>query len=178
MGPIHQSQMPNLRHGPTPSPSPEGEGRREVPLRFAGYAAIFDRVDRGGDVIRAGAFGVLPGAVPLLWQHRGRAIGTIERIAPDRHGLRVIGRIEDARVAGLVRGGGLRGLSIGFRARGAVRGQVRELTAVDLVEVSLVTQPMQPLARVHMVEERATVPPPDLVPDPRQPRADEESDHG
>ncbi len=178
MGPIHQSQMPNWRHGPTPSPSPEGEGRREVPLRFAGYAAIFDRVDRGGDVIRAGAFGADVPVVPLLWQHRGRAIGTIERIAPDQRGLRVIGRIDDARVARLVRGGALNGLSIGFRARGAVRGRVRELTAVDLVEVSLVAQPMQPLARVHMVEERATMPPPDLVPDPRQPRADEESDHG
>ena len=26
-------------------------------MRFAGYAAIFDRPDRGGDVVRAGAFG-------------------------------------------------------------------------------------------------------------------------
>lgn len=39
-------------------------------VRFAGYAAVFDRVDRGGDVVRAGAFGA-PGAVPLLWQHGG-----------------------------------------------------------------------------------------------------------
>jgi len=29
---------------------------------------------------------------------------------------------------------------------------VRELTALELVEVSLVAQPMQPLARVHAVE--------------------------
>jgi phage head maturation protease len=26
-------------------------------LRFAGYAALFDKADRGGDVIRRGAFG-------------------------------------------------------------------------------------------------------------------------
>jgi hypothetical protein len=31
-------------------------------------------------------------------------------------------------------------------------GAVRELTALDLVEVSLVAQPMQPLARVHAIE--------------------------
>lgn len=121
-------------------------------VRFAGYAAVFDRVDRGGDVIRSGAFTDLPAQVPLLWQHRGRAVGTIERIATDGRGLRVIGRIDDARVAGLVREGALAGLSIGYRARAARRGRVRELTAVDLVEVSLVAQPMQPLARVHALE--------------------------
>ena len=33
------------------------EGGATGDLRFAGYAAIFDRVDRGGDVVRAGAFG-------------------------------------------------------------------------------------------------------------------------
>ena len=70
------------------------------------------------------------------------------------------------------------GLSFGYRVREAKGTEPRELTALELVEVSLVAQPMQPLARVHMVEERATTPAPDLVPDPRQPRADEESDHG
>lgn len=121
-------------------------------VRFAGYAAIFDRVDRGGDVIRAGAFGDAPGAVPLLWQHRGRAVGVVEHVAADARGLRVIARIDDARVAGLVRSGALAGLSFGYRVREARRGRVRELTAVDLVEVSLVAQPMQPLARVLAVE--------------------------
>jgi len=37
-------------------------------IRFAGYAALFDRVDRAGDVIRRGAF-ARAGPVPLLWQH-------------------------------------------------------------------------------------------------------------
>ncbi|GGA58783.1 hypothetical protein GCM10011395_31310 [Sphingomonas psychrolutea] len=77
---------------PHPNPSPEGEG-----LRFAGYAAVFDTVDRGGDVIRAGAFGAAPAPVPLLWHHHGQPIGAIERIAPDARGLRVIGRIDDRR---------------------------------------------------------------------------------
>lgn len=120
-------------------------------LRFAGYAAVFDAVDRGGDVIRAGAFGDAPLPVPLLWHHHGAPIGAIERIAPDARGLRVIGRIDDARVAGLVRGGAVSGLSIGFRARAAVRGRVRELTAIELVEVSVVALPMQRAARVLAV---------------------------
>ena len=50
-------------------------------MRFAGYAAVFDRPDRGGDVIRKGAFArALQAAdeVPLLWQHQaGAVIGRI-----------------------------------------------------------------------------------------------------
>ena len=41
------------------------------------------------------------------------------------------------------------GLSFGYRVRGARRGRVRELTDLDLVEISLVARPMQPLARVQ-----------------------------
>lgn len=119
-------------------------------VRFAGYAAVFDRVDRGGDVVRRGAFGA-PGAVPLLWQHGGAPVGVIESVAEDARGLRVIGRIDDARLAGLVKAGAVDGLSFGYRVRGSRTGRVRELTALDLVEVSLVAQPMQPLARVHAV---------------------------
>jgi HK97 family phage prohead protease len=123
-------------------------------MRFAGYAAVFDVVDRGGDVVRPGAFVGATCAVPLLWQHdSGRAIGRIEMIAEDRRGLRVIGEVpDDSAAAALVRGGAVSGLSFGYRVKGA-RGQApRELTALDLVEVSLVTHPMQPLARVHAVE--------------------------
>jgi HK97 family phage prohead protease len=130
-------------------------------MRFAGYAAIFDRVDRGGDVVRGGAFersvrrGV--GAVPLLWQHEpARPIGRIEYLREDRRGLRVIGRLSDGRAgreaAALLKEGAVRGLSFGYRVREAEGQAPRELREVELVEVSLVTLPMQPRARVHMVE--------------------------
>jgi len=122
-----------------------------VSVRFAGYAAVFDRVDRGGDVVRAGAFGAAR-PVPLLWQHGGPPVGTIETIGEDSRGLRVIGRVEEPRLAALVRAGAVDGLSFGYRVKAARRGHVRELTALDLVEVSLVAQPMQPLARVHAVD--------------------------
>lgn len=148
------------------------------PVRFAGYAAVFDKLDRGGDVIRRGAFTDMPERVPLLWQHRGAPIGTIERIATDARGLRVIGRVEDPRLAALLRDGGLSGLSIGYRTLAARTGRIRELTRLDLVEVSLVAQPMQPAARVHLVEGPAMGRAPDLVPPSGRPRADEEHDHG
>jgi HK97 family phage prohead protease len=124
-------------------------------VRFAGYAAVFDRVDRGGDVVRRGAFGGVTGpvgAVPLLWQHRGSPVGTVERIEEDEKGLRVIGRVDDARLAALVASGAVGGLSFGYRVKAAACARVRELTALELVEVSLVAHPMQPLARVLAVE--------------------------
>lgn len=127
-------------------------------VRFAGYAAIFDRVDRGGDVVRRGAFGAVAGAVPLLWQHRpGCAIGMVEGVAEDARGLRVIGRVSARTAAGreaaaALRGGGLDGLSFGYRVKAARGAGPRELLALELVEVSLVSHPMQDMARVHAVE--------------------------
>lgn len=126
-------------------------------MRFAGYAAVFDHVDRGGDVVRRGAFA---GArqVPLLWQHKPEAvIGTVEYLREDARGLRVIGRVSPRTAAGreavaALKDGGLSGLSFGYRVREALEGKPRELRALDLIEVSLVRFPMQPLARVHAVE--------------------------
>jgi phage head maturation protease len=47
----------------------------------------------------------------------------------------------------------VRGLSFGYRVKEAAGEHPRELTQLDLVEVSLVTFPMQPKARVHALEE-------------------------
>jgi HK97 family phage prohead protease len=124
-------------------------------VRFAGYAAVFDRPDSGGDVVRRGAFvEALKRSleVPLLLQHKGAPAGRIEHLSEDRRGLRVIARVEDGRVGDLVRNG-LRGLSFGYRVREVrAAGALRELRALDLVEVSLVARPMQRLARVHAAE--------------------------
>ena len=130
-------------------------------MRFAGYAAVFDRVDRGGDVVRGGAFARAvergAGAVPLLWQHQaGRPIGRIEYLQEDKRGLRVIGRLSEGsagrEAAALLKEGAVSGLSFGYRVRDARGEAPRELIDLQLVEVSLVTFPMQPKARVHAVD--------------------------
>ena len=123
-------------------------------VRFAGYAAVFDRIDRGGDVVRAGAFARSlkrsAGRVPLLWQHRGAPIGRIEYLKEDGRGLRVIARLSGGTEAAALLGQGA-GLSFGYRVRAARGASPRELIELELVEVSLVSLPMQPLARVHAV---------------------------
>ncbi|KQM24949.1 peptidase U35 [Sphingomonas sp. Leaf11] len=121
-------------------------------MRFAGYAAIFGRADRGGDVVLRGAL-VAGGVVPLLWQHRGDPIGTVEWLGEDARGLRVIGRIEEPQAARLVRAGAIDGLSFGYRARVVRQGAWRTIAAAELIEVSVVAQPMQVLARIHAVED-------------------------
>lgn len=120
-------------------------------MKFAGYAALFDRADRAGDVMRAGAFAGA-GAVPLLWQHRGRAVGRITALAEDARGLRVEGEVDDPQVAALVAGRGLDGLSVGYRPLAVRQGARRELLRVALAEVSLVVVPMQPGARIDTID--------------------------
>jgi HK97 family phage prohead protease len=120
-------------------------------VRFAGYAAVFGVADRGGDVLRPGAFGS-PESVPLLWQHHGRPVGRIELLGEDSRGLRVVGSVEEPGLAARVAGGAVTGLSFGYRVAEARGGLRREIRRLELVEVSLVAQPMQPLARVHAVE--------------------------
>ncbi len=132
-------------------------------LRFAGYASVFDKLDRGGDIVRRGAFRRTIEAqarVPLLWQHQsGRVIGIVEHLAEDERGLQVIGRLNDDRL-GRALGeelsrGRLSGLSFGYRVTASARGpEARELNQVELLEISLVRQPMQPLARVHKLDQQ------------------------
>lgn len=118
-------------------------------MKLAGYAAIFDAPDRGGDVIRRGAFASARAGVPLYWQHDpARRIGTVESVAEDARGLRVIASLDQPVAA---KPG--QGLSFGYRVRGSAHhGTFRELTQLDLIEVSLVDHPMQPLARVLAVQ--------------------------
>jgi HK97 family phage prohead protease len=108
-------------------------------------------------VVRKGAFLASlkrAGEVPLLWQHKaGAVIGRIEHLSEDERGLRVIASLADARAASLLERRKVDGLSFGYRVREAKSAAgLRELVELDLIEVSLVANPMQPKARVHAVE--------------------------
>ena len=128
-------------------------------LRFAGYAALFGIPDAGRDTILPGAFAAslkeMRNPLPLYWQHRPtQRIGTVEVAKEDARGLRIVARIDrlESRAAVLLRAGSLTGLSFGYRARDArnVSGG-RVLRQVDLFEISLVIDPLQSGARVHLV---------------------------
>ncbi|MFM5954295.1 MAG: HK97 family phage prohead protease [Novosphingobium sp.] len=128
-------------------------------MRFAGYAALFDKRDAGRDSIVPGAFARTlaerKSPLPLYWQHRpDLRIGWIERAGEDQRGLRVVATIDNPAggAAAALKRGAVTGLSFGYRARGFTRSVAgRDLTDIELFEVSLVTHPMQHGARVHLV---------------------------
>lgn len=128
-----------------------------------GYASKFGLVDQGGDVVEKGAYAASikrlkdkGGLVKMLWQHDpAQPIGIWDEVVEDAVGLRVKGRILTNVVRGreaiaLLEAGAIDGLSIGYRtvkSHKSDKGQ-RILSELDLWEVSLVTFPMLPDARV------------------------------
>ena len=135
---------------------------------FSGYGSVFGNVDLGNDVIEEGAFAkslAKRGAkgIKLLWQHNmDEPIGIFEEILEDRKGLKVKGRLALGTQRGreayeLMKMGALDGLSIGYRVdpkgmRWDESSKKRYLSEVDLMEISAVTFPMNPKARVSAVK--------------------------
>ncbi|MES1202198.1 MAG: HK97 family phage prohead protease [Pseudomonadota bacterium] len=128
-------------------------------MRLEGYAALFGVTDQMGDVVRAGAFRASlarrAAPLPMLVQHHQRLLaGYWTEAREDARGLFVRGETRAdlpgaARAARFVEAG-VDGLSIGFVpivAHKSVHGRV--LDEIDLLEVSIVMLPMQPLARLR-----------------------------
>ena len=135
---------------------------RAPTLRIAGYASVFSVPDKGGDVVMPGAFAGAAAPIALLWQHKlDEPIGVVDSLKEDARGLRITARIVErgrgGQAAALVRAGAMTGLSFGYRVKAAspARGG-RRLERIELVEVSLVTFPMQREARVLGWQEEQT----------------------
>lgn len=135
---------------------------------FEGYASVFGNKDLGNDVVEAGAFRKslrAKGAkkIKMLFQHDTKEpIGVYTKIREDGQGLYVQGQLamntqKGREVYELMKMGAIDGLSVGYRvdAKGYSydeRGKKRLLKEVDLMEISAVTFPMNPKARVSMVK--------------------------
>ena len=133
---------------------------------FSGYASLFGKVDLARDAVEAGAFARSiaqrgAGGIRMLYQHDpAQPIGAWLELREDARGLHVRGRLTPGvararEVLELIRSGALDGLSIGFRtvkARKDARTGVRRIVEADLWEISVVTFPMLPGARVHSVK--------------------------
>ncbi len=138
---------------------------------FSGYASTFNGpVDAYGDLISAGSFKdslaahKAAGTVPaMLFSHMtAEPIGRWTSIKEDPHGLHVEGKLtlgtqRGQEVRALMQDDAL-GLSIGFRINpGGVdyQGQNRILKSLDLVEISAVSIPANPAAKVTGVKSAA-----------------------
>jgi HK97 family phage prohead protease len=133
---------------------------------FDGYASVFGVPDLAQDVVVAGAFQdslLLRGGaagIRMLWQHDPREpVGVFTHMQEDRRGLYVRGALNlsvgrGRELFALLQQGAVAGLSIGYkpvRARRESQTGHRHLLRVDLWEVSLVTFPLLPSARVLRV---------------------------
>lgn len=131
---------------------------------FEGYASVFGIVDQGMDIVERGAFtkSLASGRkVKMLWQHdMAQPIGIWEEMREDERGLYVKGRIlkdvqKGREAMALMRAGAIDSMSIGYRTVEAMEegnGRIRKLMEVDLFEVSLVTFPMLPDAKITSVK--------------------------
>jgi len=135
-------------------------------LTIEGHASLFDIQDLGGDIVRRGAFAsalTRRNPIPMLFQHEpAEPVGVWTSLREDASGLFVRGEIfsDNPRAKttqSLVRRGAVNGLSIGFRTRRSSqrKGRGRELLDIDLWEVSIVTFPMLPQARLRLVADAA-----------------------
>lgn len=133
---------------------------------FSGYASVFGEVDLGRDVIEPGAFHtslITRGAagIRMLYQHDpSQPIGVWTLLKEDARGLYVEGRLSAGvqraeEVRALMKSGALDGLSIGFqtvKARQEGKTGIRRILEADLWEISVVTFPMAPSARVSNIK--------------------------
>lgn len=147
----------------------DGDG----PGRLSGYASVFGGIDSYGDTIVPGAYkATIPqflkdGFIPWGHDWAGYPVATPDKAREDGHGLWVEAVFhtdaESQRARQLVaerldRGKSM-GLSIGYQAKSfdftEIDGrQVRRLTEIDLMEVSLVMVPADGAARVSAVKAR------------------------
>jgi HK97 family phage prohead protease len=136
---------------------------------FEGYASVFNVIDQGMDSVQPGAFSKTLGRrkVKMLWQHdTSQPIGVWEEIREDEKGLYVKGRClpdvrKGAEAIALMKAGALDSMSIGYRTMDAETSEenrhVRKLLEVDLFEISLVTFPMLPDAKITNVKSIRTI---------------------
>lgn len=132
---------------------------------FEGFGAFFNNVDFGDDVIIKGAFTESLtekpiGEVRMLWQHKSdHIIGKFTEAVETDQGLFVKGKlfIDDIAKAKeaykLLKEKAIGGMSIGYRvAQRSFKEGVRVLEKLSLHEISLVTFPMNELAKVTNVK--------------------------
>lgn len=128
-----------------------------------GIAWPFGSPDAVGDIIVKGAFASAAAPIPMLAFHDQReVVGVWEEIAETPEGLKVKGRllIDDLprarEVRAMIRARAASGLSIGFAGANAMprRGtRGRTISALNLMEISVVAIPSHPGARIISAKE-------------------------
>ena len=122
-----------------------------------GIAWPFGSPDRVNDVIQPGSFKSAAFPIPMLFAHNpDLPVGVWESAVETKAGFEVKGRLLIPEVAkaveahALLKARAITGLSIGFKTLKSMRRADggRTITALDLMEISLVTIPAHPGAKI------------------------------
>lgn len=135
---------------------------------FDGYGSVFGNEDLGGDVVAPGAFArslaqhKKAGSLPqMFWMHDpSRVPGKWVDVSEDDDALNVKGMLAKTplgdEIHTLLKMDAVRGLSIGYRTIDDdwKKDGTRVIKEAELLEVSVVSLPMNPLAQVQHVKSR------------------------
>jgi HK97 family phage prohead protease len=138
---------------------------------FEGYGSVYGNVDNGGDIVKAGAFDECLRTKPaskikMLWQHDTHTpIGVWSQLSSDSKGLYCRGKLLLNTQGGkeaheFMLAGAVDGLSIGYQTKEYEYDNdtfVRTLIKVDLMEISVVTFPMNEQSTVSAVKAAANI---------------------
>jgi HK97 family phage prohead protease len=137
-------------------------------LVISGYASTFGNMDRHGDIIDVKAFDetmekYMESSILLAFHNQKLPIGMVSEAHLDEKGLYVVGHIPenpDPQVQGvrkMIEKGVLRSFSIGgyFHREKSAQGNI--IRKVDLVEISVVSVPANPLASFSIQEGKEAV---------------------
>jgi HK97 family phage prohead protease len=128
--------------------------------RFEGLAWSFATTpDTEGDILLPSALAAAAKSVPIpvLIEHRGRAVGEIQAATVTEEGLSIRGQLDTSSDTGreayaLVKSGELQGLSMGFAGEAEQSGPVRVFRSARIDEISICRAPINSGSRVTAVK--------------------------
>lgn len=144
-----------------PEDTPEDEAVNPVPVVVIEGHASTPTLDRYREVVDPAAFkqGVADfekkNPIVLFAHNHERPIGKVVSLSIDKGGLTVRCEIFDVEIGTMIRAGVLRTFSIGFIIKNWTydeKSEVRTITALDLVEISVVSVPANPDATFDLAK--------------------------
>jgi HK97 family phage prohead protease len=126
---------------------------------IAGYAAIFNNIDKNSHVILSGAL-ELPFEIPILFQHKhNQILGRVLYSKFDPKGLYIeavllLNTSLQREVFDLIKNNNVYGMSVGLKVeKSKMEMGILRIKKAQLIEISLTTNPINPHCKIDFCEE-------------------------
>lgn len=126
---------------------------------IAGYAAVFNNIDKNSHVILPTAL-KLPPEIPIIFQHKDdQILGKVLHSKFDSRGLYVeaallLNNPLQIKVLDLIKSNNLQGMSVGLKVeRSKMEMGILKIMSAHLMEISLTNNPVNPHCKIDFCEE-------------------------